>query len=301
MKPIIKITLWLILSLLAACGGDSQDKREPTPEPTPTTPTPDQPTSPLSVPAYWGFYGDSHTAGRAEITSASSPSKVFRAIWDASGFTAPTQVQTRGVGGRSLQGTYEAWSKDSYASTPWIHTQESGDQSDAGQQTPVEFGNTFEAYWRAVDAKYPSALKTYETAHSFLLLGTQWRDWQSTQNWQRWGYASQAEAISYNAEMLRRIQILKDDGIVVHPVYTAEYIDALIARIPGGYPTIEVDGNPRHYNAIGNFMIALAMFKALGYDISSLNVSGITVDNDSALNTQYKTLCLEVAKQPLPH
>lgn len=253
----------------------------------------DPPVGAIELPAYWGFYGDSHTAGRGNITSSISPSLVFRNIWAASGLSYPARVEKNGASGRSLANTRLAFEDDSFADTPWIHTQESGNQDADGQRTPEEFGDTFEQYWREVDRRYPGSIKTYETAHSFLLVGAAWRDWHTTENWQDWGYLSRDQARSYNAEMLRRIAILAEDDIVVIPVYTAEYIDALIARIPGGYPSIE-DDSVRHYNGTGNFMIALAKFKALGYDVDDLDFSTVTIHEDPATDTARKALCVDV-------
>lgn len=263
---------------------------EPPTDPEDPVETPD---GAIVLPAYWGFYGDSHTAGRGNIASSASPSLVFRNIWAASGFTNPVRVVRDGSSGRSLANTHLAYEGDSFAGTPWIHTQESGGQGD-GERTPEEFGDTFVEHWRAVHEDNSGSIKTYETAHSFRLIGVRDRDWQTTENWADWGYLSQDEAISYNAEMLRRIAILAEDDIVVIPVYTAEYVDALIARIPGGYPSIEQTDNPRHYNGTGNFMIALAKFKALGYDVNELDFSSVTIHEDLATDTARKALCVDV-------
>lgn len=252
------------------------------------------PPGPLALPANWLFYGDSQTDGRAPIPGSVNPVVVFRTIWAASGFDAPARVRIDGGSSRSLAGTATALRNGRVSGAPWIHVQESGNQNQAGQRTPLEFGATFEAFWRAVDDRHSGALKTYETAHSFQRTGQAWRDWQTTANWAQWGYSSEAEAISYNAEMLRRIDILAADGIVVLPVYTAEYMDALIAQIPGGYQSIEAAGHPYHYNGVGNFMVALAMFKALQIDINSLEFSAVAIHPDPATDSAYKTLCLDI-------
>lgn len=317
--------IFLLFSLfLVGCGGSSSDSNirseapiDPQPDPIdppidPDDPShdneipedpvvpPSDPEGPVETPAgatelpdYWGFYGDSHTAGRCNIDSSASPSLVFRRIWAASGLSTPVRVITDGASGRSLANTRLAFEADTFADTPWIHTQESGNQNSDGQRTPEEFGDTFEQYWREVDRRYPGSIKTYETAHSFLLAGETWRDWHTTENWQDWGYLSRDEAISYNDEMLRRIAILAEDDIVVIPVYTAEYIDALVDRIPGGYPSIE-DDSVRHYNGTGNFMIALAKFKALGYDVDVLDFSAVTIHEDLVTDAALKALCVDV-------
>ena len=277
----------------------SHDPEEPPEEPVdpPTDPEGpvETPVGAIELPDYWGFYGDSHTAGRGNIASSASPSLVFRNIWAASGFSTPVRVVKDGASGRTLANTRLAFEDDTYADTPWIHTQESGGQNSDGQRTPEEFGDTFEQYWREVDRRYPGSIKTYETAFSFgaARAAQDGRDWEGTQHWQDWGYLSEADAISYNDEMLRRITLLADDDIVVIPVYTAEYINVLIARIPGGYPSIEDDG-PYHYNGVGNFMIALAKFKALGYDVDDLDFSTVTIHEDPATDLARKVLCVDV-------
>jgi len=250
--------------------------------------------APIALPARWGFFGDSQTGGRSPYPSTVSHHVAFRNIWAASGFTAPTQVVQNGQSGRSLANTALAISGQSFASAPWLHVQESGDQNSAGQRTPTEFGATFEAMWRSNYARFPQGIFTYETAHSFNRIGERYRDWETTADWSFWGYASQGAAISYNAEMRRRIAILAADGIVVRPVFTAEYINALIAVIPGGYATIEADANPYHYDGVGNFMIALAKFHALNYDVNELNFSTVTINADSTTDASWKQMCVSV-------
>lgn len=314
----MKYFILIFALFLVGCGGSSSDgnirseqqmdppidpddpshdnevpPEEPVDPPTDPEEPVDTPVGAIELPVNWGFYGDSHTAGRGNIASSASPSRVFRNIWAASGFSTPVRVVTDGASGRTLANTRLAFEDDTYADTPWIHTQESGGQNSDGQRTPEEFGDTFEQYWREVDRLHPGSIKTYETAHSFLRIGEAYRDWQTTENWSDWGYLSRNEAISYNAEMLRRIAILAEDDIVVIPVYTAEYIDALIARIQGGYPSIEDDGI-YHYNGTGNFMIALAKFKALGYDVDDLDFSAVTIHEDRATDTARKALCVDV-------
>lgn len=251
--------------------------------------------TPVTLPTRWGFFGDSQTGGRASDTpTAVSHHVAFRNIWAASGYTAPAQVVQNGQSGRSLSNTALAIAGQSFASTPWLHVQESGQQYNiVGQRTPVEFGATFEAMCRANYARFPQGVFTYETAFNFMN-NPDPRDWESTSLWSTWGYASQGAAISYNAEMRRRIAILASDGIVVRPVFTAEYINALIAVIPGGYTTVEESTQPRHYAGVGNFMIALAMFHALNYDVNELNFSTVTINADPTTDASWKQMCVSV-------
>jgi hypothetical protein len=113
-----------------------------------------------------------------------------------------------------------------------------------------------------VAADYPGALISYESAYSFEREADAYRDWTS-----------------YNVELIARIATLAGLGITVHLVDTDTNIKALVTELtydvvcfPDGH------ANQFHYQGIGNFMIALTMFDALGYDVSTLDHSGINLD-----------------------
>jgi hypothetical protein len=145
--------------------------------------------------------------------------------------------------------------------------QESGGQNstDDSQVTAAAFGATFQQGWVDIEAQYPGCFKSYETAHSFspARKAEQYRNWDS-----------------YNVEMLSRVTTLAGLGINVNVVDTARYIDLLIASL--GYDTVcfpDADANAYHFQGIGNFGIALGMYKQFGYDVTTLDHSGITLDS----------------------
>ena len=234
------------------------------------TVTPAAPPSPVVPPRYWGWYGDSHTAGREDEVTAVNPRTIFRTIWEASTTPAPLYVDTStssGVSGRSLAGTltYCIGRSANFAGTPWIHMQESGDQNNDGQRTASEWGDTFQQGWIDVNTTYPGCFKTYETAHSF----SPARKAQQYRNWD-----------SYNTELRARVVTLAGLGHTVTLIETAYYIDLMIASL--GYDTVcfpDTDPDAYHFQGIGNFGVALAMFKALNYDVTALNHSGINLNS----------------------
>lgn len=220
---------------------------------------------PIVIPTRWGFYGDSQTGGRAtETPTAVNHQTAFRNIWDGSGLTAPLSTIQNGVSGRSLAGTRAEYEGNTYASTPWLHVQESGDQNEDGQRTASEFGATFQSFMEKLRTDHPSALITYETAFSF------GREAESYRNW-----------TNYNTEMLARVATLQAAGNTVHVVDTDKYIKLL--QSASGVTPADVwyqngDSNAYHFTGVGNFCIACAMFKTLGYDLDALTYSGVSIN-----------------------
>lgn len=218
--------------------------------------------SPITLPSRWGSYGDSQTGGRATETSSTYPMKCFRTLWDSSGYTSPVQQVNNGVGGRSLANSRIAYQGDTYASTPWIHVQESGDQNNDGQRTASEWGATFQAFMEEIAADHPGAIISYETAYSF-------SDARKAQPYRNWD--------TYNTELRSRVATLAGNGITVHIVETEYYILLAVGSLT--YDVVcfpDGESNAYHYQGIGNFVIALAIFKALGYDVTTLDQSSFT-------------------------
>lgn len=216
---------------------------------------------PIALPSYWGFYGDSQTAGRETEPTAVSPPVIFEIIWSDSGYTAPTSITTDGLGGRWLAATRTAYESDSYAGTPWIHVQESGNQNQDGQRTASEWGATFQAFMQTIATDYPGALITYETAYSFEREADAYRNWTS-----------------YNVELYSRVATLAGLGVDVIVVDTDTNIKALVTELT--YDVVcfpDNDTNAYHYQGIGNLMVALTMFDALGYDVTALDLSGVNI------------------------
>lgn len=224
---------------------------------------------PVSLPRYWGFYGDSQTEGTGPDANWHRPPTVFQAIWEASGLLAPLAVTVEGFSGRSLAGTRAAFDADTYAGTPWIHAQESGNQDLDGQRTAAEWGATFRSFMTSIATRFPAAVISYETAYNFRRDAEQWRNWDA-----------------YNAELDASIATLATQGVNVIKVDTNSKVLAAVAAL--GYETIcysDTDSHAYHYNPTGNLLVVLTMFDALGYDVASLNLTPSTVsaENKAAL------------------
>lgn len=240
--------------------------------------TSNPPPSPLTIPRYWGHYGDSQTAGREAEATAKNPKECFKRMWEAEGFSSILGNDTStnaGVSGRSLAGTLTyLQGRPAFAGTAWIHIQESGDQNNDGQRTASEWGATFQQGWIDVETKHPGCFKSYETAHSF----SPARKAQAYRNWD-----------AYNTELRSRVTTLAGLGIDVKIVETEYYIDFMIAAL--GYDTVcfpDSDINAYHYQGIGNFTIALAMFKRFNYDVTTLDHSTIN------LNASHKSTAVSI-------
>lgn len=236
------------------------------------------PPSPLTIPRYWGHYGDSQTAGREAEATAKNPKECFKRMWEAEGFDSILGNDTNtnnGVSGRELAGTLtHLLARPAFAGTAWIHVQESGDQNETGQTTASAWGDTFQQGWIDIEAKHAGCFKSYETAHSF----SPARKAQAYRNWD-----------AYNTELRSRVTTLAGLGIDVKIVETEYYIDFMIAEL--GYDTVcfpDTDVNAYHYQGIGNFTIALAMFKRFNYDVTTLDHSTIS------LNSSHKATAVSI-------
>lgn len=222
---------------------------------------------PLQLPQYFGAYGDSQTAGRETEVTAKNHWTCFKIMWEATfgAFTYVDENTNNGVSGRSLANTLTHLLGRSFAGTPWIHVQESGDQSSAGQATASAFGTTFYDGMVDIATQWPGCFISYETAYSF-------SDARKAEPYRNWD--------TYNTELRAQIANLAGAGITVHLVESEQWILSLVAEL--GYDTVCFPDNHNdayHYQGIGNFMIALAMFHAFGYDVSTLDHSGININS----------------------
>lgn len=216
---------------------------------------------PISLPAYRGYYGDSQTDGRETELTAKSPPTIFEIIAADSGIIVPASVIRDGFSGRSLAGSFAAYQGDSFAGNPMIWFQESGNQDLNGQRTAAEWGATFRSIMRAIHSAHPLALLLYETAYSFR------RELIPGRNWD-----------PYNDELRASVATLAGEGITVHIVESDANIKALVAELT--YDVVcfpDTDVNAYHYQGVGNLMIALSGFDTLGYDVTTLDLSGVTV------------------------
>lgn len=181
-------------------------------------------------------------------------------MWTTSGYTAPTSAIVDGRSGNSLAQHQAAYEADTFASTPWFHIQESGNQNLDGQRTASEWGDTFDTFMNLLHTDWPSALITYETAFSFGREGESYRNWTT-----------------YNTELYSRVAGL---GFTVHVVDTDSYIKAADTAIGASYVWFQAgETNEYHYKGLGNFIVALAIFKTLGYNVNALDHSNIAVDS----------------------
>jgi hypothetical protein len=196
------------------------------------------------------------------MPTALSPIVAFNHIWSENELTPSSPTQTvSGVGGRTLAEAAAQYQSTSIATTPWVHTQESGGQG-TGQTTASEFGDTFEAFIAEIHSDWPDAIVTYETAFSFGREGEAGRNWGP-----------------YNEEMLARVATLESNGMSVIIVDTDKYIKLLQAALtPADVWYQAGQTNAYHYTALGNFMIAMLMLRTLGYVVSELTHASIDLD-----------------------
>lgn len=234
-------------------------------------------TTPIALGTVWETRGDSQTDGRETETTAISPMTCFEIIYNSSSLGSAPTVTRNGVSGCSLLETNARYTAAAPTNLTWAHYQESGNQNKTGQTTASEWGATFRAFMTEVATDNPSAVLSYETAYSFGpdREAEPYRDWDT-----------------YNTELDSSIATLAGSGINVVKVDTDTNIKALITSLgAGGYDTVcfpTTDPNAYHYQAPGNLMIALTMFDALGYNVSTLDLSGINV------SASIKTDCLAV-------
>ena len=174
-------------------------------------------------------------------------------------------------------------STSSRSSASWVHFQESGCQRD-DEDTVTEFLTAFEAFVRAIALATPDAVITTETAYSFEAEHLACRDWTN-----------------YNIQMRARIASLASDGITVYLAEVDRNIKDLVTSkrvqlgtdpgqqaVWGDAPGADIG---RHYTGLGNLMIALSIYDALGYDVDLLDMSLIPGNEVSSADKQ---LCLDI-------
>lgn len=221
--------------------------------------------------------GDSQTGGRASGEVVSHVT-AFRAIWDRSfPALANESAYVNGESGRRLQATADHYAaRSERADRTWVHFQESGGQDGGGQNTAAEFGVTWEAFVRRIRAESPDAVISTETAFSFGREGIPGRNWDS-----------------YNAILREKAALLAQQGITVVVAEVDRNIKALGANIGAQNVWFQsLEPNAYHYKGVGNLMVALTIFDALGYDVNTLDLSGIT-----SVSPEWKAGCLEIVNR----
>lgn len=235
--------------------------------------------TPRPLPSNWFAYGDSQTSGRASETNAKSPMVAFEQIWIDSKLSTPTS-RFNGVGGATLGDAQSRYNSNVPHSNPsWIHFQDSGFQ-ESTTATQALFGDTLDTFVNTAFTELTNnaSVISTETAFSF------GREAQSGRNWN-----------DYNDELKDRLASQKAAG---KTVYIAE-VDARIKQLqtqltPGDVWFQNGEPNPYHYKGLGNLMIALAMYEAFGYDVDTLDLSGIP--EEGTITNARKQLCLDIIK-----
>lgn len=251
--------------------------------------------APIALPANWSFYGDSQTQGPAALP-CKSHATAFQTIWQAN-FASPSSVNIDGAGGTGLAYHRTRYEADSHTATEWTHVQESGGQDEVGQMTLTEFRATFIGFMEQIALESPNGIITYETAYSFEREATAGRDWNP------WNVALR-EDIEALASRENPIHVILVDADAVIKRLVADLGYAVVNQTAGQTPVAyTVAQAPYHYTEVGNLAIALAMFKALNYDIRSLNLSSVTTGSSELgkVSAAHVAACIEAADPRLVH
>ena len=230
----------------------------------------------------WIFLGDSETAGRANEVVTKSQVDAFKSIGDKT-FSTPPTVYVNGISGRKLQATFDHYLSIAYrGNATLVHFQESGSQ-DSTQDTPEKFVAVFEQMVRSIVADSPFAVISVETAYSFEVEPTTNRYW-----------------LHHNVLMRKKVAELKAEGITVHIAEVDRNIQELIDQkqielgSDAGQQAVWGDTDNsigRHYTGLGNLMVALSIYDALGYDVNQLDLTGIP---SSEISASDKQLCMSI-------
>ena len=211
---------------------------------------------------YWLFYGDSETDGRASGIYANSQVTAFEAIWTST-FGAISRSHTNGVGSTHLLDAISRYRTRSDRNlATFMHFQESGSQARPGQETATEFATSFESFVRRILVESPNAIISTETAYSFL----------SDERW-----------VPYNNAMQAKIDMFAQEGTTIYVADVDKYIKELVAQT--SFSSVVLPDNI-HYTELGNLMVAASIYDALGFDVTTLDLSGIPNTEVSAINKQ---------------
>jgi hypothetical protein len=251
--------------------------------------SPAAPAAPIALSNRWAFYGDSQTQGPA-AAPCKSHADAFVAIWNAN-YTPATTVNIDGSGGQGLANHNTRYNADTHYTNEWVHVQESGGQDEAGQLTAAQFKATFIAFMEAIYASSPSGLITYETAYSFQ------REAEEGRNWDPYN-AAMLEAVSELAARATPINVLVVDADAVIKRLVTALGYAVVNQQSGSTPSnYTVAQAPYHYTEVGNLAIALAIFKRLGYNIRTLDLSSVSTASNvlGRVTTAHVAACIEAA------
>lgn len=209
----------------------------------------------------WFFLGDSQTAGRAQGTDSSKSHAIaFENIFAGTYTEKIIDTRISGVSGRSLIGHHDSYSStNNLADYSWVHFQESGNQNQTGQQSVDDYIKTFDLFVRDIVANSPNAIISTETAFSFGRETTSFRNWDA-----------------YNTALRLKVSQLRQEGIIVHIADVDEMIKLADEEFGAGNVWYQAgEQNNYHYTGLGNFIVALSIYKSLGYNLATLNLSRI--------------------------
>lgn len=237
----------------------------------------------------------------------------------------------RGNGGQTLQYHRDSiYGSTSQISNPqtltWVHFQESGGQTGGGQSTAREYAQTLKQFIENILVRSPNAVISTETAFSF----GDARARQSGRNWgvctsvmsasqcasfmdysnctpdmtgippaSCTNYNLAQRAVIEHFRTVRNVTVYQVDvnalilqAETVFQPYQVWYQPYNATLYATWYP-MDVDGSGLnyHYTFIGNLIVALGMYDALGYDVGSLTVNQMKgLFNDPQMSSSVRSL-----------
>ncbi|MCP3922796.1 MAG: LamG domain-containing protein [Desulfobacterales bacterium] len=254
--------------------------------------------SPVDVGLSWAFMGDSQTTGQAVdtpdvLSSAVAVDNIWKSIYPDQQAT----LDNRGWGSHSLYMSWkDGWHKCYNAIEPkdtlsWVHFQESGSfvrsDRDSHQTTLEDYKATLDGFINDIRLGSPNAVISTETAFSY---GRTYPDWTEYNAHLR---AKVAELKSQNVNII----LIDIDKLIKYAQSSEGFGDPhLLWYFPG-------DAVPYHYTGLGNYIIALAIYDGLGFDISNwdeaLSNDLISKVPNDQISSAQKTKCIEIVKNYL--
>ncbi len=251
----------------------------------------------INIGLNWAFMGDSQTHGRAYESPAvvSSPQAV-ETIWNSLFPNELPNLTNRGWGSHSLLMSWkEGWgycynaidNTDKNALT-WVHFQESGTIAKDSQRNLSEYTKTLDGFINDIRLYSPNAFITAETAFSY---GRE-NECNGCVDWS-----------AYNDHLRLKISGLKAQNVNILLVDIDRLIKYGQSSEGFGSPDLlwfpaNSDTFPYHYTGLGNFLIALAIYDALGYDITDWGDKLSEIPNAQISESQ-KTLSINIVKNYL--
>ncbi len=246
---------------------------------------------PPDLGALWAGMGDSHNYGYGS-EPCRTPFGTFCQIWQTMGLSGPTNPYTNlnrdvesaavyqnGVSGDTLAELHTRYNAyDGRTNRTFFCFQESGSQG-AGQTTAAEFGATWDDFIDALLANTPNCIILTETAFNFRR-GPEGSD-EDGRDW-----------TDYNTELRARI-VARTLPNQIFLCETDRDIKLLETAI--GYTNVfwqPNESNPFHFKSVGNLMIALGYFKALGFN--NLTLADLADIGTGVVSEAWQQECLDI-------